>query len=211
MGFLKRVVQAVGAKPSVAAAAKFPRWPFLAVMRKMTGVQLSARELSRVTAAIRAHPECRLLVFGVGNDSAYWHAVNRGGRTVFLEDDAGWLRKVVDRFPKLTAFPLQYSTQMAGWEKALDQPDPPPPAWPAGVVEGEWDVVLVDGPAAFPDTAPGRRQSVAAAPKLVAPGGDIFVHDSERAAEQAYCARYLPAAGLVAEVDRLRHYRLPAG
>src|SRR5207302_10994417 len=98
---LRTAIRSIAARPSVAVCRRLPWRPLLAAMRRLNGIQLTARQLARITAAVRSHPGCRLLVFGLGNDSAYWHAINRGGRTVFLEDDAGWMRTVLARHPEL--------------------------------------------------------------------------------------------------------------
>jgi glucuronoxylan 4-O-methyltransferase len=54
-----------------------------------------------------------------------------------------------------------------------------------------WDVILVDGPAGYDDTQPGRMKSIYAASRLVAAGGRVFVHDCDRPAERAFTSRYL--------------------
>jgi len=212
MQALKTRVRAGGARFSVAVSGMFPCRPLLSAMRKLNHIQLTALELARITAAVRGRRECRLLVFGLGNDSAYWRAVNHRGRTVFLEDDAGWLRSVLDRHPGLTAFPVRYTTTLPEWRALLNQPDRLRMDWPDGVREGDWDVVLIDAPAGWHDEAPGRMQSISAAPRLAAAGGDVFVHDCHREVEREYCDRFLSPARLVAEEEnRLRHYRMPRG
>jgi glucuronoxylan 4-O-methyltransferase len=209
MQTLKSAVRTVGARPSVAVCRVLPWRPLLAAMRKLNGIQLTAPQLARITETVRSHPGCRLLVFGLGNDSAYWNAVNRGGHTVFLEDDADWLRTVLDRHPELTAFAVRYTTKRTECQALLDQPERLRLDLPEAVGEVRWDVILVDAPAGWHDNAPGRMQSIVAAARLAAPGGDVFVHDCHREVERVYCDRFLPAAGLLAEVNRLRHYRMP--
>jgi len=210
MQTVKRAVRAIGAGPSVAVSALWPCRPLLSVMRKLNRIQLSSRELARISAAIRRHRQCQLLVFGLGYDSAYWHALNRHGRTVFLEDDPHWLQAVLQRHRQLTAFPVRYTTVLTQWQELLSQRDRLRLDWPDEVRESAWDVVLVDAPAGWKDDTPGRMQSIAAAPRLVAPGGDVIVHDCDRTVEQVYCDTFLPATALLAQVDRLRHYRVPA-
>ena len=51
------------------------------------GAQLQPEEIEPVVTAIDARPGCRLLVFGCGNDSAFWEATNaaakrRSSRTI---------------------------------------------------------------------------------------------------------------------------------
>src|SRR5437899_2344203 len=155
---LRAALREAGAGVLVAFCAACPSRPLLSAMRKLNRIQLSSRHLSRITAAVRRHRRCRLLVFGLGNDSAYWHAVNRRGRTVFLEDNVGWRRAVLGRHPGLTAFAVRYTTTRPEWQALLDQPDRLRLELPAPVREGDWDVVLVDGPAGWSDSTPGRMQ-----------------------------------------------------
>jgi uncharacterized protein (TIGR01627 family) len=209
--FLKRAVQAAAARLSVTACGVFPCRPLLGVMRKLNRIQLSPRELARISTAVRGRRGCRLLVFGLGYDSGYWQAVNRRGRTVFLEDDPGWLRTVLDRHPGLAAHAVRYTTKQPEWRALREQPDRLRLDLPQGVREGDWDMVLVDAPAGWHDDSPGRMQSIFAAARLAAAGGEVFVHDCDRETERAYCDRFLPAAGLIGEADRLRHYRMPGG
>lgn len=169
---------------------------------------MSAAELAAVVAAVRQRPGCRLLVFGLGNDSPFWAAVNRRGRTVFLEDDPAWREAVCRRHPELIARQVRYGTRLPEWRELLGRPAELEMSLPEGVGFGEWDVVLVDGPAGWADSTPGRMKSIYAAARLAASGGDVFVHDCDRPAECAYSDRYLTAPRLVATVGKLRHYRM---
>ena len=154
-------------------------------------VQLEAEELRPIVTAIRERPRCALLVFGCGNDSPFWESVNRGGTTAFLEDDAEWVSKARAKLATATVHSVQYGTKLAEWPRLLDSPVELAMDLPAEVTSRQWDVILVDAPAGYDGTQPGRMKSIYAASKLVAPGGRVFVHDCHRPAEQAFTSRYL--------------------
>lgn len=166
----------------------------------LDGVLLHVVEIEAVIAAIRARPDCALLVFGVGNDSALWTRVNAQGTTLFLENDAEWARRVAASLPAAQIAAVSYRTTRGQWRALLDDPGSLAMSLPRTVRERPWDVVLVDGPAGYDDTTPGRMQSIYEASRLVAPGGIVFVHDCERPVEQAYCERYLGADRLAVSV-----------
>lgn len=166
----------------------------------LDGVLLHVVEIEAVIAAIRARPHCALLVFGVGNDSALWARVNAQGTTLFLEDDAEWAERVGAALPEIEIAAVSYRTGRSQWQDLLDDPERLGMSLPPEVREGAWDVVLVDGPAGYDDTTPGRMQSIYEAGRLVAPGGIVFVHDCERPVEQAYCARYLGSDRLAVSI-----------
>ncbi len=79
---------------------------------------------------------------------------------------------------------------------------------PAGIEAENWDIIIVDAPHGFNDTLPGRMKSIFAASRLAKTGCDVFVHDCHREVERAYCDRFLQSDNLIAEVHKLRHYRL---
>jgi glucuronoxylan 4-O-methyltransferase len=71
-----------------------------------------------------------------------------------------------------------------------------------------WDVILVDAPAGYTDSKPGRMKSIFLAKRLAASPGDVFVHDCEREVERVYCDRFLGREHLTSEVNLLRHYQI---
>jgi uncharacterized protein (TIGR01627 family) len=163
-------------------------------------VQLEAKELRPIVAAIRERPGCALLVFGCGNDSPFWERVNRGGTTAFLEDDPQWIADARAKLVTAIVHLVQYGTRVSEWRELLDRPSELILDLPAEIGSRRWDVIMVDGPAGHKDTQPGRMKSIHAASRLVAPGGRVFVHDCERPAEQAFAKRYLGDDRLFVEV-----------
>jgi len=208
---VKALFRSLLAAPSLSVAAALPKLPMLKAMRRLNGVQLSARELAAVSSAVCRRESCAFLVFGLGNDSRFWRRLNRKGMTIFLEDDEQWLRKVTARDPKLRALRVDYGTRRSQWRELLDARDRLDMPLPAEVGSRPWDVILVDAPAGWRDDQPGRMQSIFLASRLAGEGGDVFVHDCDRTVERSYCDHYLRPENLRSEVELLRHYRLAGG
>jgi hypothetical protein len=159
---------------------------------------------------LRARAPCQLLIFGVGRDSALWLRANRGGRTVFIEHEAEWIRETRARLPEAEVVQVRYRTYRWQWWLLLHQP------WllqmndlPKEVMDARWDVIFVDSPQGGHATRPGRMKSLYTAAQLArrVPGTEVLVHDCDRRVEQVYSDRYLGPGSLVASVGRLRHYR----
>lgn len=151
--------------------------------------QLRMEELYPIVSKIRERRGCALLVFGCGNDSLFWAKVNRGGTTVFLEDNQEWIARAA--VAAATVHQVSYGTKLADWLDLLDNPSKLKMDLPAEVGSRRWDVIIVDGPSGYDDTQPGRMKSIYAASRLVAQGGCVFVHDCERPAERAFATRFL--------------------
>lgn len=171
-------------------------------------MQLDPPETARIIAAIRSRGPCKLLVFGLGRDSPLWSRINLGGMTVFLEDDPTWFQQVLRKHRKLNACLVDYASRREEWRELLDSPDRLALALPESVERDGWDVILIDGPAGFADSNPGRMKAIAVARSLAAAPADVFVHDCDREVEQVYCDRFLGPENLLHEVGVLRHYRV---
>ena len=171
--------------------------------------QLSVDEYTYIAEIIHECAPCNVLVFGLGNDSALWHQINAGGKTVFLEHNLEWYERVMSKTPYLTSCFVRYHTMLKNW-KVLLKCDPKDLAMdlPPEVMETCWDLIFVDAPEGYKDDKPGRMQSIYMASRLGQMGhAHVFVHDCDRAAEAAYCARFLADAHLIRSIDRLRHYQ----
>jgi uncharacterized protein (TIGR01627 family) len=225
LALVEEVIEALGAARRIAPAA----WPFGAISGvpwdgfdthlatfeqeraaalereaglapgALDGVQLRVDELRPVVQAIRAKPGGGLLVFGCGNDSPFWESLNAGGVTAFVEDDAEWAAVARARLRSATVFVTKYGTTRRQWRTMLARPATLVMTLPDEIRSRRWDVILVDGPAGYDDDRPGRMKSIYEASRLVARGGKVFVHDSERPVEAAYAARYLRGGRLFLE------------
>lgn len=97
---------------------------------------------------------------------------------------------------------------MNTWRELLNRPEQLIMALPEVVRSHQWDVILVDAPAGWNESTPGRMQSIFMARELAAPCADVFIHDCDREVERVYCERYMPAEGFIKQVGTLRHYRM---
>jgi glucuronoxylan 4-O-methyltransferase len=172
--------------------------------------QATVEEYKLVFEVVRARAPCRMLVFGVGRDSALWMDANAGGTTVFLESIRAWADYSREHVPGITVHEVHYRTLRGLWPLYRRIPALlSMGGLPASVTRARWDVILVDAPKGTRWYKPGRMKSVYTARALAAPGADIFVHDCHRPVEREASDFFLDPGHLVAEVDTLRHYRLP--
>lgn len=157
----------------------------------LAGVILEVEELRPIVEAVRKQPGGSLLVFGCGHDSVFWEKVNRRGHTVFLEDDPVWAERARARLRRAHVHVVRYGTQRRSWRELLGDENRLSMELPGDVLARHWDVILVDAPAGFDDTTPGRMKSIYAASRLAGPGTRVFVHDCERPVENAFTSKYL--------------------
>lgn len=157
----------------------------------LAGVILEVDELRPIVEAIQERRDGSLLVFGCGHDSVFWEKVNRRGHTVFLEDDTEWAARSRARLRRSQVHLVHYGTQRRLWRELLDDEDRLAMELPDEVLSRHWDVIVVDAPAGFDDTTPGRMKSIYAASRLARPGTRVFVHDCERPVEDAFTSKYL--------------------
>lgn len=200
------------ARISIELARAWPSHFNLSVMQRLNKIQLGPQQIHLIVDAIRCNAGCRLLIFGLGNDSRFWVALNKGGTTIFLEDNKSWFDKVTKRLPHLTAFQVTYGTRRADWKSLIEDPARLQMALPKEVQRNEWDVVLVDAPNGWSDQHPGRMKSIYAASRLIKRSGDIFVHDCDREVEDVYCRHFLKDHNMKMEIRHpegwLRHYHM---
>jgi hypothetical protein len=175
-------------------------------MRAICWVQLTTAEIHAVTTAVRSFPQCRLLVFGVGNDSGYWLALNRDGTTIFLEHDLPWLRAIAEDIGSEAILAVQYDLRLAEWATVIDQPSRLAMHLPPSVRDTSWDVIVVDAPEGRQPSHPGRMQSIYEASRLASPQGHVFVHDCHRQVESVYSDRFFGAGMTLVSNGRLRHF-----
>lgn len=173
--------------------------------------QATVEEYTLVYRVLAERAPCRLLVFGVGRDTPLWLDINRGGRTVFLEDVKKWAAFAREASPGSEVFDVNYGlTRRFMWPILRRMPehlmmsDLPP-----DVRSTKWDVILVDAPRGTRWNAPGRMKSVYTAMVLgQESGADVFVHDCHRSVERESAEQFLRADRFVAQAGSMRHYRL---
>lgn len=181
---------------------------FLTLLRFSLDIQLDPDELYEIFEELSTRRPCKLLVFGVGYDSIVWARFNKGGETVFLEDNEYWMRLIKRRYPLLNCYKVRYftrRTQFRDYVKAMSELQL---RLPSELLDQEWQVVIVDGPAGAFDHEPGRMQSIFAASMLVARSGVVFVHDVDRPIENLYSKICFEETTVASQVGRLRTHRI---
>lgn len=184
-----------------------PGRTYLGLLKNVLDFQLNPLEMESVLDEINKRRPCRFLVFGLGYDSVVWTRFNKGGETIFLEDNRKWISKIGSRYKNVKTIQVKYATLRHQWRELLQNEPELQMQLPKEVTRFGWDVVLVDGPAGAFDNEPGRMQSIYAASKLVAREGVVFVHDVDRQIEDVYTNRYLDENRMLFRRSRLRCYQ----
>ena len=209
---LKTSLEKILVVPVIKTARKWPSLPLIVAVRLLNGIQMTARQLQLIMKTIQKKAPCKFLVFGLGNDSVFWSLLNKGGETVFLEDNPVWYHKITKRTPEIKAYLVTYDTLRKDWKRLLESPALLEVSLPESVKEKNWDIVLVDAPAGYDDNTPGRMKSIYTASKLVKDSGDVFVHDCNREVEDTFCDNFLKEENLSSEIKssigNLRQYRM---
>jgi glucuronoxylan 4-O-methyltransferase len=182
---------------------------------------------------------CNLLVFGLGQASALWAALNHGGRTLFLETDADRIAAARAAHPAgvddLEAHPVAYHNERAAatvsddlllLRNSSDCASPPtkplspddversacplaPRGLPAVFYGAEWDVIVVDGA-----PSPGAVYTAGVVARARRPGAgettDVLVHGVDGATEEAFTRAFLCEGYIKEEAGRLRHFAIPS-
>jgi hypothetical protein len=163
---------------------------FVRAYRRKRNLLLGLEEMFILADWLRWHGG-PLLVFGAGNDSLFWSALNAGRATIFLENDAAWLEEIRTQSPSLRIYPVIYTSSMSDIAAIASGEIRPKSLELSSEVRREpWKTVIVDAPLGWGD-GPGRSQSIYEASRLVAPGGRIFLHDCDRDGEKLLAGRLL--------------------
>jgi hypothetical protein len=209
---LNKITKYLGARPSIELARLWPSHLTLSVMRKLNEIHLRTGLLQVITLTVKHKAPCNLLIFGLGNDSVFWSRLNRGGVTIFLEDNLHWFQKITKKSKNLTAFLVNYHTKRSDWQMLLESPSLLDMPLPNNVEKEKWDIILVDAPEGVSDQSPGRMKSIYLSSRLVKDAGDIFIHDCQRKVEDIYSNKFIKKENLAREIQSpggfLRHYHI---
>jgi uncharacterized protein (TIGR01627 family) len=170
------------------------------------GAQMGTEQMDSITSVLP--PTGNLLVWGLGNDSPYWHSVT-DGTVIFLEDDneaekdgVMWYDSIVSKYPYLNSHKVHYTTKnnkdnLAKYMKNPWSADLKIANLPQAVRDIAWDVIIVDAPLGCCDMGPARFQSLFHS-LLLARNSllkrsvkevHVFVDDYEREIERKYSQR----------------------
>jgi glucuronoxylan 4-O-methyltransferase len=208
-----KIMKFLLARPSIILTGYWPSQFNISVMQKYNEIQLSTEQLKVICATINRKAPCKLLVFGLGNDTRFWSIFNRRGVAMFLEDDKKWFQKTLKRTKGIKAFLIDYNSKRKDWKAFLEDTSLLNMTLPDEVEKEEWDVILVDAPAGYNDETPGRMRSIYLSSRLIKNSGEIFVHDCDREVEDIYCNKILKKENMKMEIKAplgtLRHYHIP--
>lgn len=154
-------------------------------------IQISRGQAHVIGCAIASCGEgAGVLVFGCGNDSVMWAAMNPRGRTLFLENHPKWRAQIKERQPQLEIESIDYGARTVADSLPLEEAEltafPPPPL----LTERAWDVILVDSPMGSRDHMPGRSLSIYWASRVARPTTHVFIDDYRRAIERTYADHF---------------------
>ena len=181
------------------------------------GMGIRQEEAELIIESIRSVKNCKLLVFGCGNDTPFWDEVN-DGRTAFLENYDNWINAATYNNPFiLEIHKVEYFTVLSKWEEYYAKDDLSFLAMdlPEEILNTKWDVVLVDSPVGrdtkthtriYGTPAPGRMQSIYMANQLVKDNGTVFIHDILRPAERNFGHRIFGKNNLETKISYLGKY-----
>lgn len=191
-------------------SVKWSNLKLLEIIKKLNNIQLSNDQIKLITDTVKNIPQCKFLVFGLGNDSKYWQRLNKGSLTIFIEDNKDWIVKVTKRNKNLKSYYVNYNTTRKDWKKLLGNLTKNDFRLPEKVLNEKWDVILVDAPNGDRDDAPGRMLSIFSSSLLIKLKGHVFVHDCNREVEDVFSNFYLKKINFIKEIKAkngtLRHY-----
>ncbi|MET0034017.1 MAG: TIGR01627 domain-containing protein [Limnospira maxima] len=174
--------------------------------------QMSFEEYLYIVEVMLQSAPGNFLVFGLGQDSNLWLEVNRGGRTVFLEDNLYWLNKITAVEPTIESYLVKYDTKIKDWIDHLKNISNHVGSLslelPQSIKNTAWEWILVDAPRGTNDETPGRMKSIYTAASLAKQHRNthIFVHDCNRNVESIYSGYFIGNQFMVKQIEKLNHY-----
>ncbi|VFQ81894.1 unnamed protein product [Cuscuta campestris] len=230
-----------GALTLAAAEAARPQLPqpaidallyYATLNTSSVGSRMSSPEVSAVVASLRrCGYACNFLVFGLTHETLLWNSLNHNGRTVIVDESAYAVSKLEEKNPGIEAYDVQFTTRVSEFRNLLKHADEEAKRdcrpvqnllfsdcklaindLPNHLYDVAWDVILVDGPRGYSQSAPGRMSAIFTAGVLARSkrGGaaqtQVFVHEIDRVVERVSSERFLCRGNLVNSVGKLGHY-----
>lgn len=178
----------------------------ITIIRRVAKIQLKKEQILQISRRIKENKNCKLLIFGMGNDSKYWILTNKSGKTFFIEDNPHWFNEMKKKNPEIEGGLVTYNTKKKQWRTLLNDEEALQLELPEAIRGEIWDIVFVDAPRGVEDNSPGRMKSIYMASRLVKKGGVVFVHDCNREVETEYNKKYLKEENLSVRIGSLDEY-----
>lgn len=164
-----------------------------AIKSMSKGGGMTEPEYFHFMSYVRDHAPQKLLVWGLGYDSVLVNALNEGGLTLFLEQDAGWVSKTDAKYLNYVSYnDVLFRTSVGDMEEFVADPH----TADLKVLSNAscWDTVLVDSPLGYQVYNTGRGVPMYTAKVDIqrclaqhkyTPQQDVavFVHDCDRKGE----------------------------
>lgn len=137
--YFGKIIKLFFASPSIELASRWPSYLSVSAMRILNNIQLSTAQLRAISIIVKEKTPCRLLIFGVENDSVFWSRINKEGVTVFIENNKDWYQSITEMCNNIRVFLINYNTKRSDWKMLLDSPSLLDIALPDDVKKEKWD------------------------------------------------------------------------
>jgi uncharacterized protein (TIGR01627 family) len=165
---------------------------------------MSKAQYKEISKELSTLCPCNVLVFGLGNDSYLWNEINKGGLTIFLEDDSTWISKFLNSNLKIHL--IKYNTRVEDHQSIKFEESKIKIEIPKEIKNKAWDFIIVDAPLGHqpprPYKGPGRMSSIFSAFNLLKKGGTVIVDDYGREIEKTYADHYFGKENLYKIVEK---------
>ncbi|KAM0934892.1 putative polysaccharide biosynthesis domain-containing protein [Dioscorea sansibarensis] len=194
---------------------------------------LSFKEYNLLSNIIARRAPCNLLIFGLNAQLLNLSLINKGGKTVFLEDNADKLKNKTWKANAVHVYKVRYhgnaneafellkfarEHNACSSEEAklhIDSCQLALTELPRKVYREKWDVVVIDGPRGDKAEMPGRMRVIYTVGVLARAGNnattDVVVHDVNRMIEKWYSWEFLCQENLVSSKGKLWHFQIKGG
>ncbi|XP_076909800.1 arabinogalactan O-methyltransferase 2-like [Bidens hawaiensis] len=194
---------------------------------------LPEKEIRFLLDIIRQKSPCNVLVFGFEHDYIKLHNINKGGTSVFLENNLEKVKDMKGEFKMFNAtfvYKVEYKTYAKDAYKLLKHARSSPSCdmnsgmsnimsecklgltgLPKEVMETKWDVIVVDGPCGDGPGSPGRMGSIFMASVLARAGNgtNVVVHDTDQMIENWFSWEFLCEENRVSSKGRFWNFKVP--
>ena len=176
---------------------------FIKNMKKKNKGLMSKNQYLAIAKELNNLSPCNLLVFGLGEDSYLWNSINKGGVTIFLEDNIEWINSMNDGSLKVEH--VTYKTSIENQKDIGFIPEKLELPLSDEVLNYKYDFIIVDAPLGHqpprPLKGPGRMSSIFMASKLIKKNGIAVIDDMGRPIERQYAFHFFGQENLIKFIE----------